>query len=397
MLSAIMTTSMYSSIFQHTTVVRLGIIACMILLDLFFCGARYRSKKVLLLHIVLAGACLVLVAASAQLSQYWLAQVLAIAYCARSFDTRYLIKIWCISVSASILFIIASCLVGVIPDYITDTRGLFGRHSLGFNYSTFLSHYYLAIVLCIGYLKRFRFSVLQLSSLLLVDVLVFLITNSRNSCLLVVIVLAISVIIQIGREGSPGSSRFSLFCLKYSVPICFVISVLLLLVIDPQGALGLRLDGVLSGRIRLTHEAFKMYPVTMLGNDIHWSTYHLLSNGTMAIGYVDKDGVFTAMRYMFVDCSYLKDLLSYGWFPFALMMVLSTAVSMYAVRNGDRALAFLVAIIAVHAIIDPQFLLLYYSPHLILLAKPWFELCHRKRFRSNLVIERSVVKQKRIA
>ena len=377
----VLTTSQYSPMMSNVNVVRVSLIAVMLLCDLAFASPPYRDSKVRLCHVVLLGCFAALTAVCAGVRDFSLPQVLAIAYCARRFDGKFLARAFTWAASIAVLFVVGSCLAGVLPDYVTSMRGSAGRHSLGFNYSTFLSHYYLAIVAAYAYSRGFRPPAPTMLVAALLDVAILAVSDSRNSFILVLLILAACCYAKLRRPrrgascrpGARGHSPLLLWLLKYSPAILALASAALFLGVGAASPAGEWLDGHLSDRLRLTQEAFAQYPVGALGNVIHWGTPQYLGDGASGIGYIDKELGFVALPYLYVDCSYLNVLITDGWLVSLFALALLCALSIYAVRNGDLPLAVVIAVMCIHAVFDPQLLLLHYNPALLFLAKPWFD------------------------
>lgn len=373
--SMVIDTSMFSYGIRHMTIVRIALISVMLICDLAYRQREYLRFRFLLRHLIVISLFIFCCYVSLSIKQYWLPQFLCIAYCSRNIEPGFLIKIWLYSILTGVGFVLISCALGLIPDYVVsaETRGVVGRHSLGFTYPTFLSHYFFGVVSSIIYLKRRSLSKLVFILLLIVDVAIFLFTDSRTACLLTAVLLMAYLLVLAGIVSPKKLSKGAKWGLRNSFMICFVVSAIMFLAVDMSDSVGKILNSMLSGRIAFTQQAMNTWPISLSGNDIHWSTHHLMEDGSVRTGYYDADRVFVPSNYLYVDCSYFNILLSDGLIVTAFLIVVLSLLSRAAVRNGDITLAVLLFLFAIKAIIDPQLLMVQYNPFLLFVAKPLFD------------------------
>ena len=364
----VLDTSLFYVTLSNVNVTRLTVALLLIACDfaahpVVFSQTRLDSRRCIIYCITI-----VLVCACLATKQFLIASSVLVAFASRNHSVKWLLRIWLISISVAIAIIVFSGLVGIIPDYTLDGRGLFGRHSLGFNYTTFLSHYILGVVCCVLALKRRETEAVLLIALFLVSLIVYLFTNSRNSFLLTSMLLigcAFTKYFRLSRNRVPA---FVKWIFRYGFIVCAIVSVIVFLGFNSNTEMGSTLNQLLSGRVKLTQTAYANYPVSLLANDVKWATPHVMEDGTALIGYSDGDS-FVEAGYFYVDCSYLNILISVGVIVFVGSLILLTAMTRGIGEMNDNVLGALVFVIAVHSIIDPQLLMLHYNPFLLLLFK----------------------------
>ncbi len=72
--------------------------------------------------------------------------------------------------------------------------------------------------------------------------------------------------------------------------------------------------------------------------------------------------------YNYVDSSYIQYTLLYGIFFMLLIIVALSLVTRNVVSENNELLAVVLAILAIHAMFDPQLLWLWYSPFAMLIG-----------------------------
>ena len=251
--------------------------------------------------------------------------------------------------------IVFSSVIGVIPDYLF-ARGETIRHGLGFLYSTNLSHLYLNIVLLYLFLKRDDLSHAECLLLFSVDILIFILTDSRNSCGLVAIALCCAVVFKWVRSNA---FEFVLALIaRWSFIFFTVLLIVAALAYNPTDEGWRKLNGFTSNRIAQDHASLIKYGVRPFGQEIEFA------NHTIAMGETDR----TEQQEKptgdpnIVESSFLNILITKGYV--SLLLVLTAFL--IAMRNEcDRWLSIIMLMIAAHSAFDFQLINLLYTTFLI--------------------------------
>ena len=251
--------------------------------------------------------------------------------------------------------IVMGSAIGIIPDYLF-TRGETIRHGLGFLYSTNLSHLYLNIVLLILFLKR---DDLQLSECLLlfsIDVLIYILTDSRNSCGLVAIALLCACAFKMGRNGKLDLALA--WIARCSFGLFTVLLLSAALAFNPADEGWKALNRFTSNRIAQDHASLIKYGVKPFGQEIEFS------NRTIAMGETDKTEQEANPEGdpNIVESSFLNILITKGYV--SLLLVLFGF--WIAMRNEtDRWMSLIMLMIAAHSAFDFQLTNLLYTTFLM--------------------------------
>ena len=368
---SILDTSIYYVTLSHINISRIAIAMLMAACGLAAHPININRSSFSLKQLGVITISLVVIVACLIVKQFWAVSAILIAFASRHFNAKWLLQIWLYSVVAIVVFVLLSCLAGVIPDYALEARSVFKRHSLGFNYTTFLSHYLLGITCCIAALKKGNLETTSVLIILFADVAVFIATDSRTSFALVLLVLAYCILKKVFRTRSNRKSFFTKALIGYSFIICAVLSAILFLSFDPESSVGSLLDRLLTNRVHLTQSAFSQYSISLIGGEVNWATPHVMEDGSSLIGYYNGD-TFVHSKYFYVDCSYLNILIADGLIAFLGVLFLLTMMTHRIADEQEYSLGLMVLVIAMHAAIDPQLLMLHYNPFLLLLFKRKF-------------------------
>lgn len=284
--------------------------------------------------------------------------LLCVAYTSRHYPLKSILAPVLIVTIATCLAVATLALLQVIPD-VTSVTGSRERYSLGFNWVTFPSHYYLEIVIVFAVLRRGRLTRRQLVLLLVLDFVLFEITDSRNSFVLTAVFLVVIYVLQ--RRGAlatgyampPWLNRL----LTYSFLLGLGISVLIYVLPSPSSGLGVQLNALLSKRVVYTQAAIATYGISPLGTQVTWVTQSLI-----------RAGQYSASQYLYVDCSYLNIAINYGWVFLAFLLSLLTVATRRSLQTACLTLGIGLAFFAIHGIVDPQLLDLHYCIPLVLVG-----------------------------
>lgn len=285
-----------------------------------------------------------------------------ILYAGSRFDFKQIAKVCLIVCAACCALIVVCSQIGVIQDY-PFTRGSQIRHGLGFLYSTFLSHYYLNIVLLYLYLRP-QPKLIELGGLLVVDIAIYLATDSRNAFLLVILVL-IFVLVAPGLKkiAGPKLVAFGRGLTKWVFLICAVLCFILPLAYNPSDGIWHTANSISSNRLAQTQASIFKYGVSPFGQDIDFNGngLTLTENGveTSQQQHPDGDGNY-------IDSSFVQVCIKTGLAIFLCLMVILVAASFEISSQGSILLCFFVFIIAFHCSIDDLLVDINYNAFLFL-------------------------------
>jgi len=250
--------------------------------------------------------------------------------------------------------------LGVTHDYIMDAGvGTRLRHFMGFGYALYPARYLFLIICLTAYLSKEKFGLLEASILLLADVAIYKLTDSKLACYSSAMLVVAAVVLTRMRKN-PLDSKAIRTCVVALVPVCAVTAIILALVYDPSVHWMQKLNaaGVLSGRLRLGHDALASMGIPLLGQKIE-----LVGNGLVSVGKAMPSG-----SYNYVDSIYIQVLVKFGPIVWLLFVGLQTAVLFSASRRGELTLVVILLLFVLQGTIDDAPLMFQYNTFLLISA-----------------------------
>lgn len=268
----------------------------------------------------------------------------------RKFKIEKLINIAFYVFSAVFLITVNLALLKIIPDwtYIRNENG-FIRHSLGFYYPTITIGLYLSIILMYFYIRKNKCSYLELLILETINIFLYSYTDGRLSFILITLILvamALSKIKILKKAFMSNVTQKVLKKLLYILPIIlFIVAILITVLYINKTSLGLKLDQILSGRLKYTSEAFERYQLTPFGQNIKW-------NGWGGHGYIEEND-FLSSEYNFVDISYARILFDYGIITTILILYMYTKVLIENYNKENYWMCFTLIFVLIWSFVEP--------------------------------------------
>lgn len=245
-------------------------------------------------------------------------------------------------------------IIGLYPnDALVENRGV--RYYLGFTYTTYASNFFLHLY--IGYIsiKKKSISILETIAVLVINQILFMLTDTKAVYMLVYFSVLSLWIIRIFNK-IPQSYLFKTAA-YYSMPILSIL-IIILTVSYKQTYYYTKLDKILAGRIKLGNQGIKEYGFSLFGNATQWET--------------GRQGIERSGDYFFVDSSYLNIMLTFGLIALAFIVIGFMILSIRAYQVKNYYLCFAIMLLAIHAFTDPQLFELRYNPLLLLLGPTLF-------------------------
>lgn len=251
--------------------------------------------------------------------------------------------------SPLILFIIASSLIGIIPNYLTISGSGRIRYYLGFLYALYLPAYAFNISALITYYQGRKIKWRTLFLLVLVNYAVYAGTNSRLSFYLALLVLFVSAFIKIKPRVSV-TKKVVTKALILSYIICCISSLYLTISYDGAVKWKSNLNAFLGRRLSLGQGTLLQYGFGFFGQKITLIGSGLNAFGERVVG-----------NYNFVDNLYLQALINYGVVFLLLYLILHTVALYRCYQKKDDFMFIMLAIIALHGTVDDLVLRLHYN------------------------------------
>lgn len=237
---------------------------------------------------------------------------------------------------------VVSSQLELIPDLLFERDGNYIRHSLGYIYpSVFISYVFFTLVLFF-WVGRNKLSIKQALILLVIDDLLFVITDSRMGF----IVIALLVIVNcVGVRRNTGGSIKAAFryekVLDYTPLILSAITVFFCCILNTPA--GQQINRLLTYRISYITEAVAKYGIHPLGANIEWIGYGGNTDTASFVGI-----------YNFVDNSYASVVLNYGIVGIAASLIYLCYTSRKIRRMGSKRMYNSWIIVLLFCFIEPR-------------------------------------------
>lgn len=227
------------------------------------------------------------------------------------------------------------------------------RYSLGFNWVTNPAQLAFFFVVAYVVLRNKKTTYWEMLLLELVSGYIYFYTDTINPFLLTTVLLAYMTFERF-RAFKPLFLRVPFFKSVLSYPFALAAALMFMGAMLPQGRVFQLLNRVFNRRFWLSYNGLVEYGIHPFGQRIVFRNQ-------------SEQGGFLA-GYNYVDSSYIQYTLLYGIFFMLLIIVALSLVTRNVVSENNELLAVVLAILAIHAMFDPQLLWLWYSPFAMLIG-----------------------------
>lgn len=220
----------------------------------------------------------------------YIIHTMILVYMSANVDFRKILKCTLVLHGAFMIITVFASHMEVIENVIWDSDSTRIRQSLGYDYCGYPAHIMLFMTL-MWFCLRKKNHVLDVMISVMINYWIYLKTDSRADFYL-------SLLGIIGFVFLKKQYRLR-WWMKYGYIIISIASILIHMVYGLGISFLYKIDALLSSRLQLGYNAIRDYGFNMLGHQIQWFGQGSLRNNPMLI-------------YNYVDCSFLKELLSYG-------------------------------------------------------------------------------------
>ena len=252
--------------------------------------------------------------------------------------------------------------IGIIENYIYYGERV--REYLGFLYALFPSMILFNITCLVIYLNReknIKKIIYKVILLFVANVFVYKLTNSRLSFACSIFLLICFCLFKTIPNLLEKISNWKIYKVlsSYSFIICCILSILIMLVYNPEVTWMNKLSEILGNRIYLMRTSFDRYGFKLFGiKDIAWVGSGLNKYGKLNLG-----------EYLYVDNLYINILQKFGLFFLIVMLILITVTLLKCHDEKKYLIIFILFLISLRCLIDDLQLHLYYNTFLFIIPK----------------------------
>ena len=290
----------------------------------------------------------------------WL-QYIFIIIGAYNIEFKKIAKAVLISESILVMIIILLSIIGIIPNRLYGRMGgLIKRYSLGFNYASYPSLFVWYFTILYLYLRHQKIKVVEYIMLLAANIIVYMITDTRNELLCSIILMVLCIIYRYIKQEKLKKALS--YIAKYSFVVFAIISILFVSIYNPNNKTMNKINSMLSKRISLSKEIQDEYGIKLFGNRINWVRKVDVYEGR------NENYEFTA-----VDNSYLIIIYNYGIIMMIIVIYYWQKIVDMEIKNKNYFSLCIAFVIAFHSVLGPQIIQLMYNIFLVLAAKSIIE------------------------
>lgn len=259
------------------------------------------------------------------------------------------------NINLSLLLLIAAySMLGVIRN-LAFFRGDIYRYSFGIDYPTDLAAYIFYLCLAYCYLNYQKLNWQRWLGIVLVDILMYFITNTRVDAILILLIIPVVLLTKQPIKGKVRKFTVSSFWyLSIIFPYAYVLLTYYFNMHNPVMHL---FDKLLSGRLIYGAQGFEKYGITLFGNKIiehGWGGakgLHMMQNNPFG--------------YFFIDSSFVRFLIINGSIIGCVVFAVLIFISIRETIRHNYLLPAILFLVVLSSLIDQHLLEITYNPFLL--------------------------------
>lgn len=278
-------------------------------------------------------------------------------YACKDINVDIIIKYMSLVLFITCVIVITCYYMGIFED--VDVSELYSRsdglyrESLGFSYVTYASNFFLTIVLCWIYIFRNkRANIFLYIFMFAMNFYLYITTDTRAVYYIVNLVLLCGIIWQ-GKKTDIFEYKNIKIISLLLYPVFAISTIVISYIYNPQIKVLEKVNNMLSGRLRLGKEGLKKYGIHLFAQKIEFKTTDYYGTG----------------EYFYIDSSYLQIALKFGLLSLIVILLIFMIILNQALIEKNIMFVFVMLIIGVHSIIDPQLFDVVYTPFILLFGQ----------------------------
>lgn len=288
-------------------------------------------------------------------------------------DFDKVITVFTIVLGVSLLIIVLGSQTNILNNLIYSHEQGTKKMAFGIHYTTNFASYILYLCFAWSFIRKSSISFIEISSMYALSYGIHLYCDAKTStiCLLgfSTLILLYKLILAFNPRCVKKCNFIYLsttIIISLSTLVCAFASIFLSYIYTPDNNILHRLDTLLTNRLRLGNETFQNYNIAFFGQNIE-----MTGSGGFSFFWLNNTSL-GKYGYNFIDSSYISILFRYGLFVFICVMVLFTLTSFVARKHNDYITLVIIAIIAVHSIMEHHLLDFNYNPFMFLLISSYY-------------------------
>ena len=290
-------------------------------------------------------------------------------------DSHQIIKLTVWIQGIALAVVVGLSQVGVLEDYIFGKEVGRLRHGLGFSWTTTGPILYFYFLLGYVYLKKEKFNLGQALILELINLVFFVLTNTKMAFVLSSLFLLYFALKGHNCKKTTNEKHSSWHKIWLGAPAIFcLLAFLSANYYSPTHHILHEINKFISNRLQLGQDAIQKYGFTLFGQPIKWMGFDIMRPSLQEMG-----------AYNYVDSSYLQMALEYGLLFVLVIVGLYTYGIYRAIKDHDSYLLAIYLIILFFSLVEPRLMNLAFNPFpLVIFSK----MCVKRNWRSTLEIKK---------
>lgn len=323
-------------------------LAYLMLIITFLFKSQYSQRDVIGIGVILF-CCIV----SAQ-SVYnnTIIPVIIFAYFMSEINFEWTLKSTFLLQAIMMIITIVACKTGILEDIIWQ-EGDRIRYSLGYDYCGYPAHILFFMTL-IWFSLRKKARIFEGALFLFLNYGMYVITDSRTDFALSVVGVA-GFFIWERSQKYKSLNIIKNHITKYSFMIAAIVSIIVHWIYNEQNSTMAKINMLLNGRLALGHDAITTYGFSLFGQKIRW-----IGQGSLK---ADPTRV-----YNYVDCSFLKEALSYGIVFFIVLGIGFYIASKKIILLKNNILGWAILMSLAYSVINAHLCVLTFNVFILILG-----------------------------
>lgn len=268
---------------------------------------------------------------------------------AQGLEFKKILKVFLYSFGFCMLFVVLSCKMGIIEDYIFYRYGT-ERHALGFSYC-YLSSYFLNWTMLFLYIKASQTKLWHYAMLIVINQVLYSTSNVRGIYYILILVVVIHLFFIRYKEHKWNFKIHNYFSVLI-YPICCLGSYIVSFAYSSDTMVWNIMNRLFTGRLDFMNQAINTYGISLFGNKID-----LVGN---------QYGVDKISSY--VDNAYLQIGLEYGIVILTLIVIGYSFITYLAVKSHDSMLYVWLILISVQSLVYPTIISIIHNSAVLTLC-----------------------------
>lgn len=288
----------------------------------------------------------------------------------RNVPFRLIVTTFLFATVSGMLFIFVTYIFNLYPETYLD---LFRnddtyRNLLGYRFPTFLPNFFFHIMLCICFLRKERFSILEALFLYVVNYYLYKYTDTRAVYYLVNLLIITMLVMKWCRLSYKTKfiGIISAVFTKYSFLLFATIAIIFQVIYTPDIYILDKLNTAFSGRLSHGHWGMELYGIKLFGNDVKFTTM------------LEADEYNS---FFYIDSAYMQLLLIYGLIIFLFFLFKYTQILKNITERNLPYFGLAMFFLFWHSVTDPQLLSPEFNPFLLTLGYYGLDKYKRNLFR----------------